>query len=88
MSFGGGSPILEFPNPSFFFSEKLGDLNRVEGGAFEELVADDPEVESVGAGEILADAPAEDLILTCCIGGHRKAIARSILEDTNPRRRS
>ena len=41
----------------------LGDLDGVEGGAFEDLVAGEEQVYSVVVGEIVAQAPDEDCVI-------------------------
>lgn len=45
-----------------YADEVLGNLYGVEGSAFLYLVADEPEGDAVGVGEVLADAAYEDVV--------------------------
>ena len=42
--------------------QEFGDLDRVQGGAFAEIVGDDPQVDGAGVVEVGADAPHHYLI--------------------------
>lgn len=42
--------------------QQLGDLDGVQGGAFAQVVGDDPEVDGVVVGEIVADAAHQNVI--------------------------
>ena len=53
------------------FQELLGDLHGIRGRALAEVVADAPEQERVGPGEIESDPADENVILAGGIGGQR-----------------
>jgi len=57
-----------------FRLQKLGDLDGVEGGAFEELVAADPEGEAVFHGAVAAKATSEAIVLSSTVERHRVAV--------------
>src|SRR5207244_1858203 len=48
-----------------------GDLGGVEGGAFAQVVGDDPHGEAVGVGKVVADAANEDVVFAGGEEGHR-----------------
>jgi len=57
-----------------FRLQKLGDLDGVESGAFEELVAADPEGEAVFHGAVAAEAAGEAIVLSSTVERHRVAV--------------
>ena len=59
--------------------QKLGDLDGVEGGAFEELVAADPQGEAIFHGAVAAKAAGEAIVLSSAVERHRVAVG-DILE--------
>ena len=61
--------------------EKFGDLHGIEGGAFEELVADDPESEAVLQSAILAEAADGAIVLTGEVERHRVALEFRLIDD-------
>jgi hypothetical protein len=68
-------------------SEQLGDLHRVRGGALAEVVADAPERQAVGAGEVFADAADEHVVLPSPWSGIGYCFRRQIVDERDPRRR-
>ena len=60
--------------------EVLGDLDGVEGGAFFDLVADDPECESVVAAEVLADSSDVDGVFAGAVDGHGIDVVAGLIE--------
>ena len=54
VGWGGASVLL--------CGHELGELDGVERGALQEVVADDPEVEALRVTEVLADAADDDLV--------------------------
>ena len=61
--------------------EVFGDLHGIEGGTFLDLVAAEPEGETVGVGQVLADAPDEDVVLTGGEQGHGIALVGGVVDD-------
>ena len=61
--------------------EKFGDLHGIEGGAFEELVADDPESEAVFQSAILAEATDGAIVLAGEVERHRVALEFRLIDD-------
>jgi hypothetical protein len=72
-----GSSLLDEPSGD----ELLGNLDGVEGGAFADLVADHPDVESGGHGAVLADAADEDFVAAGGEGWHGVDLAVGLVED-------
>jgi hypothetical protein len=63
--------------------KQLRDLDGVEGGAFEELVAGDEHAEgfSGGVGDVGADAAAEDVALAGGVFGHGHVVVGDVVDD-------
>lgn len=61
--------------------EEFGDLDGVERGTFEELVADDPEGESVVQGAVHAKAADLAIVLSGDVEGEGVGIGFGIIED-------
>ena len=59
------------------------DLNGVEGGAFEELIAADEKLDApaVGLTHVLTDATDENIVLTGSIKGHWKSIRLRVVHN-------
>ena len=62
-------------------SQVFGDLHGIEGGAFEELVADDPESEAVLQSAILAEAADGAIVLAGEVERHRVALEFRLIDD-------
>ena len=63
------------------FLQALGDLDGVEGGAFEELVADDPEGEAIVEGAIHAEAADGAVVLACDVEGQGILFGGGVVDD-------
>ena len=64
-----------------YADEVLGNLHGVEGSAFLYLVADEPEGDAVGVGEVLADAAYEDVVAVLVEEGHGVGPRRVKIEE-------
>ncbi len=63
--------------------QQFGDLDGVEGCAFEELIAGDKHAEAAtgGVGGVLADTAAEDVALTGSVFGHGHVVFLNVIDD-------
>ena len=64
------------------------DLDGVGRGAFAKVIADDPEGESIRAGEVFADSSDIDFIGIMAIGRHRIDLIWKVINDFDARHRS
>src|SRR5262245_66520743 len=62
--------------------QQLRDLHRVRRRALAQLVADDPEVEAAGMGQVLADPPHEAVVLTLDERGHGIPVVGRLVPQT------
>ena len=59
----------------------LGNLDGVEGCTLLDLVTDEPECQTVGVGDVLAETAGIDGILTCRVEGHRIFLGGGFVDD-------
>ena len=66
-------------------NEVLANLDGIEGGTLLDLVAAEPEGQTIVAAGILADAAHIDGILARAVDGHGIAIAARVVNDNDAR---
>src|SRR5207302_11090854 len=76
-----GPPRARRPDAALRVEQQLGDLDRIRGRAFAQLVADHPEAQSIRARKILTDAADEAVVLSLDRDGHGIAVLRGIVPE-------
>src|ERR1700749_4583639 len=66
-------------------NEQFGDLNRVRGGAFAEVVADAPECEAVVARQVFSDAADEHGVVAVAIARLWVLAVRQVIDHFDAR---